>query len=42
MKGLVVMYLIIAMTCIYEQNGPRVMYWLGAAIITSSVIWGMK
>jgi hypothetical protein len=26
----------------YELNWPRAMYWVGASIITSAVLWGTK
>ena len=42
MKGLVVIYSIIAITCIAEKNYPKAMYWVSAACITISVLWGMK
>jgi hypothetical protein len=39
MQVLVVVYIVIACVFIYEGNGPKALYWVGAAIITSSVLW---
>lgn len=38
MKGLVVVYIVTACLFAAEGNWPRCMYWIGAAIITSSVL----
>lgn len=42
MRGLLVCYLIICGTCLFERNFPKALYWFAAALITSSVLWGMK
>lgn len=42
MLGLIAEYVVIAMVAAYEQNWPRVLYWVAAGLITSSVLWGMK
>lgn len=42
MRGLLVAYLVIMTTCLFEKNWPRALYWLSAAMITTSVLWGMK
>lgn len=42
MQGLVVFYLLVAGISAYEGNWPRCMYWIGASIITASVLWGTK
>ena len=39
MKFLVCCYIFTALLFALERNWPKVMYWIGAAIITSSVIW---
>lgn len=38
MKGLVVTYVVVACVFAYEQNWPKMFYWIGAAMITSSVL----
>ena len=38
MQGLVVLYVIVACVFAYELNWPKMTYWIGAAIITSSVL----
>jgi hypothetical protein len=38
MQGLLVVYFIIACTFAYEQNWAKMTYWIGAAIITGSVL----
>ena len=42
MFGLIAEYLVIAIVAACEQNWPRVLYWVAAGLITSSVLWGMK
>lgn len=42
MMGLVGVYLVTALVSGYEGNWPRCSYWIGAAIITISVILGTK
>jgi hypothetical protein len=39
MQGLVVTYVIVACVFAYEGNWPKCAYWIGASIITSSVLW---
>jgi hypothetical protein len=39
MQGLVVVYIVVAITFAYEGNWPKCAYWIGASIITSSVLW---
>lgn len=38
MQGLVVVYVIVAVVFVYEADYPKAAYWIGAAIITSSVL----
>jgi hypothetical protein len=38
MQGLIVTYVIVALVFGYEQNWPKCTYWIGAAIITGSVL----
>jgi len=42
MKCLVGAYIAIMVTCIFEKNYPKALYWASAGMITISVIWGMK
>ena len=42
MYGLIGFYLLTAMVSGWEGNWPRASYWCGAAIITGSVLWGMR
>lgn len=39
MIALVVQYVITAGVFAYEGNYPKMVYWAGAALITSSVLW---
>ena len=39
MRGLLVVYVLIACTFAYEGNWPKCTYWIGAAVITASVLW---
>ena len=39
MQFLLVVYFIVALTLAYEWNWPRMTYWIGAAMITSSILW---
>ena len=39
MQGLVVTYVLVALVFAYEGNWPKCTYWMGAAIITTSVLW---
>jgi len=41
-KGLLVVYVIISLVCIFERNYPKALYWVSAGMITFSVMWGMK
>jgi len=38
MKGLIVLYIVLAAVFAYEQNWPKAWYWLAAAQITGSVL----
>lgn len=38
MQGLIVVYVIVAVVFLWEGNYPKAVYWIGAAIITSSVL----
>jgi drug/metabolite transporter (DMT)-like permease len=38
MQGLVVVYVIVAVVFAWEGNWPKCLYWIGASIITSSVL----
>lgn len=42
MKGFLVQYLICAGVCVYEKNFPRALYWFAAALLTISILVGMK
>jgi hypothetical protein len=42
MKIFLVEYIICAIFCIGEHNYPRCMYWIMAAGLNWSVIWGMR
>lgn len=42
MRCLIVFYITIMITCLIEKNYPKALYWLSAAMITTSVLWGMK
>ena len=42
MLGLIAAYLVTAVVAACEQNWPRVLYWVAAGLITSSVLWGMR
>ena len=42
MLGLVVFYALVAIVSVLEGNYPRSLYWVGAGIITSAVLWGTK
>lgn len=39
MGGLICAYAVIALVAAYEGNYPRVLYWVSAASITTSVLW---
>lgn len=39
MMGLVGIYVLTAAVSLYEGNWARCFYWIGASIITGSVIW---
>lgn len=39
MLVLIAFYLIVSAVSAFEANWPRACYWVGAAIITSSVLW---
>ena len=42
MIGLVAFYVLTAAVSLAEGNGPRTLYWICAAGITTAVIWGTK
>ncbi len=39
MQALVVVYVVVAVVFGLEQNWAKCTYWIGAAIITTSVLW---
>lgn len=39
MQGLLAIYLVIASCAAWEQNWPRLIYWIGAALIMIGVLW---
>jgi drug/metabolite transporter (DMT)-like permease len=39
MGGLLVLYVIISIIFAVEGNWPKCTYWIGASIITCSVLW---
>ena len=39
MLGLIAAYGVIAIVAACEQNWPRVLYWVSAGLITTSVLW---
>lgn len=41
-KLLLAEYLIIMAVCVAEKNWPRCLYWIGAAILQVSILWGFK
>lgn len=42
MKCLLVVYFVICVACLFEKNWPKALYWFSAAMITTSVLWGMR
>lgn len=42
MKAFLVQYVICAAVCLFERNYPRALYWGAAALLTVSILWGMK
>lgn len=42
MKGLIVVYAILAIFCAFEKDYPRLLYWISSIGVTSAVVWGMK
>lgn len=38
MKGLIVTYVVAALVFAWEGNWPKMTYWIGASIITGSVL----
>jgi len=42
MQGLIVFYIAVATVSGWEENWPRVLYWISAAGITTAVLWGTK
>ena len=39
MVGLIVVYVVLAVIFAFEGNWPRVLYWVSAGLITTSVLW---
>ena len=39
MQSLAVFYVLVAIVFAYEGNWPKCAYWIGASIITTSVLW---
>lgn len=39
MRLLICLYVLTAILFAYQRNWPRMFYWIGAATITSSVLW---
>lgn len=42
MQGLLVVYALIAMAALVEENWPRALYWVSAIGITTAVLWGTR
>lgn len=42
MLFLVAFYVLVAAVSAYERNWARVLYWISAATLTISVLWGTK
>lgn len=42
MLGLLVVYVLISVVSALEGNYPRCLYWIGAGLITTAVLWGTK
>lgn len=42
MSGLIVIYIIIAFVSALEANWPRVLYWISAGLLTTSILWGTR
>lgn len=40
--GLLGIYLIIMVVCMFEKNYARALYWFGASILQISILWGMR
>lgn len=41
MKALLGVYLVICLVYLYERQWAKALYFLGAAILTFSILWGM-
>ena len=39
MLGLIVFYLVVVVVSAWEGNWPRALYWTGASLITTAVLW---
>ncbi len=39
MQGLAVFYVLVAIVFAFEGNWAKAAYWIGASIITTSVLW---
>lgn len=42
MKLLFIIYIFVSIVCVFEKNYPRALYWISAAFLTFSILWGMK
>lgn len=40
--GLLAVYAVLAVVCLFEKNYVRSLYWFASVLITVSVLWGMK
>ncbi len=40
-KFLIIQYVVILLVCLWENNWPKSLYWLGAAILNIGLLWGM-
>jgi uncharacterized membrane protein len=40
--ALTVVYVVIAIVCLFEKKFPFALYWLGATLIQISLLWGFK
>lgn len=41
-KCLLLAYIVIMATAIYEKRWNMVLYWFGACVLQISILWGMK
>lgn len=42
LKGLLIVYVLITLSAIYEKKWPMVLYWISACGLQLSILWGMK